>query len=113
MHRVRWIAILALGMAGIWLLREAQIEAAPMLPMSFAHRHHGEVNCLICHHNYADDSGQGLCLQCHKSDPEIARQFETMFHDLCRDCHIERQRDGLDGGPTRACFGCHEGDDEA
>lgn len=102
---------LALGLAGLWALRGERIEAAPLLPMSFAHEDHREVNCLECHHEFVDDTGLGFCIDCHKREPAIAREIEAMFHGLCRDCHVERQRAGEESGPTRRCLGCHEGDD--
>ena len=110
---MRWVVsagalILIAFLLGV---REESIARAPALPMSFAHQDHMEVGCATCHHNFLDDTGQGLCIDCHKTDPEIAADIEEMFHDLCRDCHVERQREGLEGGPTRACFACHEGDD--
>lgn len=92
------------------VLREAQIAASERLPVNFAHADHQEVNCIKCHHNFVDASGDGLCLDCHKRDPDIAPRIETMFHDLCRGCHAERQRERLDAGPSRACWSCHEGD---
>ena len=114
----RWIAlgsviVLVLILIGGLLsaLRNAQIDAAPMLPVNFAHLDHQQVNCIECHHNFVDTTGDGLCFDCHKRDPDIAAEMETMFHDLCRDCHVERQHDDLDGGPPRACFACHEGDE--
>jgi len=91
-------------------LRDAQIHASPLLPVNFAHLDHQEVNCITCHHNFVDASGDGLCLDCHKRDPDIAPQMETMFHDLCRGCHVDRQRQHLDAGPRRACLSCHQGD---
>ena len=110
---MRWLVVsgILIAMAGLWFIREDSIASAPTLPMSFAHQDHMEVGCATCHHNFVDDTGQGFCIDCHKTDPEIAADVESMFHDLCRECHVQRQRDGLEGGPTRACIGCHQGDD--
>ena len=104
-------AVLIIAAALFVSVRAEHIASAPMLPVNFAHLDHQEVNCIDCHHNFVDDTGDGLCFDCHKRDPDIAPDMETMFHDLCRDCHVERQHDDLDGGPTRACFSCHEGDE--
>ena len=104
------MGVLVLASA-LWLLRDEWLAHRPALPMTFAHQDHVEVGCATCHHNFVDDTGVGLCIDCHKKDPEIAGDMESMFHSLCRDCHVSRQRDGLEGGPTRACADCHQGDD--
>ena len=93
------------------VLREKNIADAPMLPVNFAHMDHKSVNCIDCHHNFTDSTGLGLCFQCHKTDPTIAAHIEQQFHDLCRNCHVEKQALAEDGGPTRQCFACHEGDE--
>lgn len=95
-------------LAGLWLARERSIASAPVLPLSFAHQDHMDTGCVTCHHNFTDATGQGLCIDCHKTTPAIAGDIQTMFHEFCRDCHVERQREGLDTGPTRACAACHE-----
>ena len=38
----------------------------PILPMNFAHLDHANENCVLCHHNYVDDTGGGLCMNCQK-----------------------------------------------
>ncbi len=83
----------------------------PMLPLTFAHLDHQAVNCIACHHNFVDDTGQGLCFDCHKTDPAVNALMEEQFHSLCRDCHVEKQRLGEDGGPTRRCIDCHTADE--
>ena len=110
---MRWVAFsVAIGLCATLLayVRNAQIAAAPMLPVSFAHIDHKEVNCVDCHHNFVDTTGSTSCFSCHKDSPAIASSIEAMFHELCRDCHVDRQRDDLAAGPTRDCQGCHEGD---
>jgi len=82
------------------------------LPMTFAHADHRAQNCIRCHHEFVDHSGQGLCLDCHLRDPKLRPLFETQFHDLCRGCHIEQTRLGNDAGPTRRCYDCHHEDDQ-
>ena len=106
--------VLAIILGVGYLFREYQEGAratAPMLPVNFAHIDHTTVNCVLCHHNFIDSTGQGLCFDCHKTDTSVAALIETQFHDLCRDCHIEKQQLGEAGGPTRQCISCHEGDD--
>ena len=83
----------------------------PLLPLTFAHADHVSVNCVLCHHNFIDRTGAGLCLDCHKTDPAVNALIETQFHDLCRDCHVEKQAQGKAAGPTRACDACHTADD--
>ena len=80
------------------------------LPVTFAHADHVEHNCVVCHHNFTDDTGQGFCYDCHKSTPDIVDHMEAMFHGLCRDCHVELARKGDPHGPVRACQQCHLAD---
>lgn len=87
--------------------RQQMIDTRPLLPLTFAHLDHREVNCITCHHNFADDTGQGLCIDCHRIDPEVRLEIEPMFHTLCRDCHVEKHAAGKDGGPVRRCADCH------
>ena len=82
-----------------------------ILPMNFAHIDHVSENCVACHHNYADDTGGGLCMNCHVTDQTVWPLFENQFHDLCRGCHAEKAAEGIDGGPPRKCMACHLGDD--
>ena len=115
--------IVGLGMAAAALLTAGtlisedpgseQIVAHPggsLLAVTFAHADHTEQNCIACHHNFVDDTGMGLCFDCHKTDPEIAPLIETQFHDLCRGCHLTEQLSGGMHGPTRACLDCHQRD---
>lgn len=83
----------------------------PILPMSFAHLDHATENCVLCHHNYADDTGGGLCMNCHVTNPQVWPLFERQYHDLCRTCHEEKAAEGTEGGPPRECMVCHLGDD--
>ena len=82
-----------------------------LLVVNFAHADHTDQHCVDCHHNFVDDTGVGLCFDCHKSDPEIAPDIEAQFHDLCRGCHVENQLAGAEHGPTRSCIACHIADD--
>ena len=48
-------------------LREPLIRRTSRLALDFPHDKHGAVNCLTCHHNYADGTGAALCVECHRS----------------------------------------------
>jgi len=112
---VIWIAAVpALALLGFGYSRwqAATRAAAPMLPVTFAHNRHTGVGCATCHHNYVDDTGLGLCFDCHKTDTGVAAEIEFQFHELCWGCHVERQLEGEAHGPTRACNECHEADDD-
>lgn len=83
----------------------------PILPMSFAHEDHTTENCILCHHNYNDNTGGGPCMNCHTTTQDVWPLFERQFHDLCRTCHAKKAADNIDGGPPRHCIECHRGDD--
>lgn len=82
----------------------------PRLAMTFAHVDHKHQKCVDCHHNYTDDSGQGLCIDCHLRDAAISFKLEQQFHTLCRGCHEENQHEGEKHGPIRSCVACHTAD---
>ena len=106
--------IIAFGspFAGEQPVRDHYFESPePVLPMTFAHIHHAPVNCIDCHHNYNDDTGGGLCMNCHMTNEDVWPLLENQFHDLCRGCHAEKAALGEDGGPPRRCIDCHLGDD--
>lgn len=83
----------------------------PILPMSFAHEDHIAENCIVCHHNYNDNTGGGPCMICHTTNQDVWPLFEKQYHDLCRTCHEEKAALGEPGGPPRHCIECHRGDD--
>ena len=108
------IAIIAFGspIAGQLPHRDYYYDAPrKILPMTFAHEDHVPVNCVDCHHNYIDDTGGGLCMNCHVTDAQVWPLFEQQYHELCRGCHEEKTALGEDGGPPRRCIDCHLGDD--
>lgn len=82
----------------------------PILPMSFAHEDHVTENCIVCHHNYNDNTGGGPCMNCHMTNQDVWPLLQKQFHDLCRGCHEEKAALGMDGGPPRHCIECHRGD---
>ena len=116
MPRQRWVvSVSAIAVIGLTVAahqaRQTMIDTRPALPLTFAHLDHHEVNCITCHHNFADTTGQGLCIDCHKMNLQIRSRIEPMFHTLCRNCHVEKHRAGKDAGPARRCSDCHTADD--
>lgn len=108
------LAVIAVCATG-WLFSEYQNHAraaTPLLPVTFAHKTHTSVSCVVCHHDFIDHSGQGLCFDCHKTHPDVAALVEEQFHELCWGCHVTKQKSGEDHGPTRQCVSCHEADDD-
>jgi len=88
-------------------IRHYLVAEADTLPVNFAHADHRDENCIACHHNFADRTGDGLCLNCHERSASVGHLLEEHFHDLCRSCHVQRRADGLAHGPLRECQGCH------
>ena len=75
--------------------------------MKFAHLDHVATPCIECHHNYVDDTGMETCMGCHVSNTEVWPLLEEQFHDLSRDCHVEKRIAGEEAGPARVCIDCH------
>lgn len=98
------VIAIAIGMV---YLRADMIRSAPILPVAFEHLDHTDEKCVVCHHNYEDDTGYDSCYSCHKHDPAVALEIESMFHDFCRACHIEKAQLGQASGPFRVCSECH------
>jgi hypothetical protein len=87
----------------------------PLLPMKFAHQDHiylQDVSCIECHHNYADGSGSGLCINCHAEDHALRPLIREQFHGLCMECHQQTSIRGEDSGPVRHCEACHVSDQD-
>jgi len=97
----------AIALAAIVTWRGERLAAAPPLPVAFAHGDHTSVNCVECHHNFADGTGNDLCYACHKRHPEIAADTQAIFHAFCRGCHVERALAQEQTGPLRRCRDCH------
>ena len=91
-------------------IEQDSLQLDAMLPMTFAHADHAKQQCVACHHNFQDDTGQGLCLDCHRKDHKIAFKMKDHFHDLCMTCHVDKQNNGEVSGPLRECEACHTED---
>ncbi|MFK7731429.1 MAG: cytochrome c3 family protein [Pseudomonadales bacterium] len=87
-----------------------EIQYQPQLAMTFDHQTHRKQQCVACHHNYIDKSGQGLCLECHVTTEGLRLELEEQFHGLCMGCHEEKQAEGEGHGPIRECLACHTED---
>jgi hypothetical protein len=116
--RLKLVLAAMIGLYGLLVLFSSDVfhdlENEPpvtgVLPMTFAHKDHIEQNCILCHHNYNDDTGTGMCIDCHLRDPEVSHLLEEQFHGLCMTCHAEKYMEGEKGGPLRRCIDCHEED---
>jgi predicted CXXCH cytochrome family protein len=108
-------AITAAAIAGLFpqavsgLLREPVLHRAHSIPLDFPHGKHGMVNCLACHHNYADGRGWGLCVDCHRSGrADLKEGVEARFHGFCFDCHRHPEATLRGHGPVAGCIACHQ-----
>jgi hypothetical protein len=107
------VALIAVALAVLAAVQDDHRAHAPVLPLTFDHADHRDVNCIECHHDYAEDKPLMLCLACHKQDSQVAHLVEQQFHDFCRGCHVEDARTGEPHGPTRHCGACHPVTDAA
>jgi Ferric reductase like transmembrane component/Class III cytochrome C family len=89
-------------------LREPPFSRASRLALDFPHDKHGAVNCLTCHHNYADGTGAALCVECHRSQRvDLRAGAEARFHGFCLDCHRHPSASLERHGPVSGCHVCH------
>jgi DMSO/TMAO reductase YedYZ heme-binding membrane subunit len=91
-------------------LREPSFLRATRLELDFPHDKHGAVNCLTCHHNYADGTGASLCVECHRSQRADLRAGPlARFHGFCLDCHRHPSAalEAHGHGPVSGCRICH------
>jgi DMSO/TMAO reductase YedYZ heme-binding membrane subunit len=90
-------------------LREPLLHRVNSIPLDFPHGKHGTVNCLTCHHNYADGTGWGLCVQCHRGGrKDLKEGVEARFHDFCLNCHRHPPATLKRHGPVAGCSACHQ-----
>jgi hypothetical protein len=109
----------SLGLVGLMMspsgtaLREPLASRANSLPLNFPHGKHVQVNCLMCHHNFADGNGFENCIQCHKSErPDLKAGVQASFHAFCFECHRHPQASLVDHGPVGGCALCHRAPDD-
>ena len=89
-------------------LREPLIHRASRPALDFPHEKHGAVNCLACHHNYADGTGAALCVECHRSNrADLKAGAEARFHGFCLECHRHPSASLKGHGPVSGCSTCH------
>jgi DMSO/TMAO reductase YedYZ heme-binding membrane subunit len=89
-------------------LREPLLQHAQPLPLDFDHGKHVAVNCLVCHHNYADGRGFDACIHCHRGGAAIIKvAIEARFHAFCLECHRNPAPRLVGHGPVSGCSTCH------
>jgi hypothetical protein len=89
-------------------LREPLIHRSMALPLDFDHGKHTAVNCLTCHHNYADGRGFDACIHCHRGErADLKVGIEARFHSFCFDCHRAPDAALVGHGPVSGCESCH------
>lgn len=90
-------------------LRESLVHRASTIPLDFPHGKHTAVNCLKCHHNYADGRGFDRCVGCHQSSrTDLKEGVEARFHGFCFDCHRHPPATFEHHGPVSGCVACHQ-----
>jgi predicted CXXCH cytochrome family protein len=105
------VALLAMLRGGTALaLREPLLRRTEPLVLNFPHDKHRAVNCIQCHHNFADRSGLDSCISCHRSGRAAIRVgAEARFHDFCLGCHRDPPAQLTSHGPVTGCSTCHAG----
>ena len=89
-------------------LREPLVPRTESLALDFPHGKHVQVNCLTCHHNFADGTGMENCVLCHKSErADLKLGVQARFHGFCLECHRRPQTTLHGTGPISACKDCH------
>ena len=108
------LLLTSLGLVGLMMsatgtaLREPLASRANPLPLDFPHGKHVRVNCLTCHHNFADGAGFENCIMCHKSArPDLKAGVQARFHALCFECHRNPPANLVAHGPVAGCAACH------
>jgi hypothetical protein len=108
------LVLTSLGLVGLMMsatgiaLREPLAPRANPLPLDFPHSKHVQVNCLVCHHNFADGKGFDNCIMCHKSGrPDLKAGVQARFHAFCFECHRHPQASLVAHGPVAGCAACH------
>jgi len=90
-------------------LREPLAARSQRIPLDFPHGKHVAVNCLVCHHNYADGRGGDSCIACHASKrDDLKMGVEARFHAFCFECHRHPAPTLDHHGPVSGCTECHK-----
>lgn len=101
------LSTLIVGRAGV-ALREPLLPRAERLTLDFDHGKHAAVNCLTCHHNFADGLGSDACVHCHRSTrTDLKIGVEARFHSFCLQCHRDPEPPLKGHGPVSGCVTCH------
>ena len=96
------------GVAARAAWREPMLPVHRAVPLDFPHGKHVQVNCLTCHHNYADGTGGEQCINCHQSSrTDLKAGAEARFHEFCLECHRHPAATFERHGPVSGCGGCH------
>jgi predicted CXXCH cytochrome family protein len=89
-------------------LREPFLRRSQPLLLHFPHQKHWAIDCLQCHHNFADTTGSGSCISCHRSArADLRVGVEARFHELCLGCHRDPPAIASGHGPVTGCDSCH------
>lgn len=111
------VTILAMSLAGLMgaaagsELREPWLHRSASIPLDFPHSKHVGVNCITCHHNFADGRGLDSCVACHRSDrADLKVGAEARFHAFCFECHRHPDASFANHGPVSGCTRCHNTD---
>ena len=90
-------------------MREPVLARQESLALWFPHTNHVAVNCLVCHHNYADGRGMESCVGCHRGGrKDIIEGVQARFHGFCFDCHRHPAANLRGHGPVSGCNTCHQ-----
>ncbi|MBS0366770.1 MAG: cytochrome c3 family protein [Proteobacteria bacterium] len=91
------------------MLPQTPVTPTARIAVTFPHDKHRGVNCVTCHHNFTDKTGNESCYACHRH-PELTSGIEATFHRFCRDCHASLAAQQVElHGPVRRCALCHGG----
>jgi hypothetical protein len=108
------VTVLAMALAGLMgaaagaALREPLLHRTSAVPLGFPHSKHVGVNCITCHHNFADGRGFDNCVGCHQSNrTDLKEGVEARFHAFCFDCHRHPDASFDKHGPVSGCVSCH------
>jgi predicted CXXCH cytochrome family protein len=112
--------LLAMSLGGLigasagMVLREPLLSRSERVPLDFPHAKHVAVNCLVCHHNFADGRGMDTCVGCHRSSrADLKVGLQARFHGFCFECHRHPGASLDKHGPVAGCVSCHHSPDSS